>query len=207
MAEELPRLKISEIQYFATSLNRSASNLFGLLENLLEWSSLQRGVIGFKPVKFALKPRLTEILHLVIESANGKGIKIEINMPDEIQVFADMKMFESTIRNLVSNAIKFSFKGGTVTLTARSLVDGTLEFSVQDTGIGMSQEILDELFQLHFDTNRVGTDGEPSSGLGLILCKDFIEKHGGQIWVESEESKGSRFCFTIPNYMGLQSYS
>ncbi|MBV5315945.1 MAG: PAS domain-containing sensor histidine kinase [Prolixibacteraceae bacterium] len=207
MSEELPRLKISEIQYFATSLNRSASNLFGLLENLLEWSSLQRGIIGFAPVSFFLKPKISEMLQLAIESAYNKGIDFEIIVPDELMIFADVKMFESTIRNLVSNAVKFSSKGGKVTVCAKSFADDSIEISVQDTGIGMNKGLVERLFRIHQQTSRMGTEGEPSTGLGLILCKDFVEKHGGEIWAESEEGKGSRFCFTIPNYLGLQSRS
>lgn len=204
MAEELPRLKMFEIQRFAMSLSRSATNLYGLLENLLEWSSLQRGIIGFAPVSFCLKPKISEILQLVIESAYNKGIDVEIIVPDELMVFADVKMFESTIRNLVSNAVKFSSKGGKVTIRAKSFADGSVEISVQDTGIGMNKGLLEKLFRIHQQASRMGTEGEPSTGLGLILCKDFIEKHGGKIWAESEEGKGSKFCFTLPCNSGLE---
>lgn len=198
MAEELPRLKISEIQYFMSSLSRSATHLYGLLENLLEWSSLKRGIIGFDPSVFEAKSRILEILQLITEAARSKGIDVEILITEEIQIFADIKMFESIIRNLVSNAIKFSLKGGKVVVGATMLDDKYVQFSIKDSGIGMSNDVLEKLFRLHQQTSRIGTDGEPSSGLGLILCKDFVEKHGGEIWAESEEGKGSEFFFTIP---------
>ncbi len=198
MAEELPRLKISEIQYFASSLNQSATNLYGLLENLLEWSSLQRGIVGFEPSSFEVIPKLQEIVQLVTETAQNKGVDLRILITEEIRISADVKMFESVIRNLVSNAIKFSLRGGKVVVSAQSFGDGTVLFSVRDSGIGMNKEVIGKLFELHPQTSRVGTEGEPSSGLGLILCKDFVEKHGGQIWAQSEEGKGSEFFFTIP---------
>lgn len=204
MAEELPRLKISEVQRFAQSLSRSATNLYGLLENLLEWSSLQRGIISFSPDYFALKPKVSEILQLLIESAYNKGVDVEVIVPEGLMVFADVKMLESTIRNLASNAIKFSLKGGKVILKAQSLYDGSVEISLTDSGIGMNKNLLEKLFRIHQQTSRMGTEGEHSSGLGLILCKDFIEKHGGRIWAESEEGKGSKFCFTLPGSPGME---
>lgn len=198
MAEELPRLKISEIQYFTSSLSRSATNLYGLLENLLEWSSLQRGIVGFDPLWFEVKPKILEIFQFIIETAQSKGVDVELMIADETKVFADVKMFESVIRNLVSNAIKFSLKGGKVVISAQSNGDKSVLFSIKDSGIGMSSDVLEKLFGLHQQPTRTGTDGEPSSGLGLILCKDFVEKHGGRIWAESMEERGSEFFFTIP---------
>ncbi len=99
----------------------------------------------------------------------------------------------------MSNAVKFTPKGGKIKVSAKATNHNNVEISIEDTGIGMSSKMIDDLFRLDVQTNRKGTEGEPSSGLGLILCKDFIEKHGGKIWVESEEGKGSIFLFTIPN--------
>ncbi|NQV02207.1 MAG: ATP-binding protein, partial [Bacteroidia bacterium] len=112
---------------------------------------------------------------------------------------ADGNMFESIVRNLVSNAIKFTPQEEKITITAKSLDGKWAEISVKDTGIGMSQKMIDALFKLDIDTSRKGTDNEPSTGLGLIICKDFVEKHGGKLWVESEEGKGSTFYFTLPS--------
>jgi signal transduction histidine kinase len=113
-------------------------------------------------------------------------------------VFADQYMLASTIRNLASNAVKFTLKGGKVTIAAKSVPGHSVEISVRDTGIGMSPQMVDDLFRLDVQTNRRGTENEPSSGLGLIICKDFVEKHGGKLWVESEVDKGSTFYFTLP---------
>ena len=107
-------------------------------------------------------------------------------------------MLQTVIRNLVSNAVKFTPKGGKISLSAKVSDDKNVEISIKDSGIGMNLAMVDNLFRLHDQTNRKGTEGEPSTGLGLIICKDFIEKHGGKLWVESEEGKGSEFYFTIP---------
>ena len=176
----------------------SATNLFRLLENLLEWSRLQRDITPFEPESFLLMCMMTESMRPVMDSANKKEIEISYEIPGDLEVFADENMLASTLRNLTSNAVKYTPKGGKVTITAKLVPGHSVEISVRDTGIGMTPEMVDDLFRLDVQTNRKGTDGEPSSGLGLLLCKDFVEKHGGKIWVESEEGKGSTFCFTLP---------
>ena len=113
-------------------------------------------------------------------------------------VIADKNMFASIVRNLVSNAVKFTPIGGNIAVSAKSLQGSFVEISIQDTGIGMNEEILEKLFVFNQSTGRSGTEGESSTGLGLVLCKDFVEKNGGKIWVESEEGKGSTFFFTLP---------
>jgi signal transduction histidine kinase len=133
-----------------------------------------------------------------LELATKKGIGISLLIPENLQVFADQNMLSSTIRNLASNAVKFTPAGGKVSLSATIAADGFIEFSVKDTGIGMDAETLANMFKLDVSISRKGTDGEPSTGLGLLLCKDFIGKHGGRIWAESEEGKGSTFYFTLP---------
>jgi PAS domain S-box-containing protein len=198
MAEEMPDLKQVEIQKIARSMRDSATNLFGLLENLLEWALLQRGITPFEPGPFFLMPLITEIMHPAMDLADKKEIEIRYEIPNDLEVFADEYMLASTIRNLASNAVKFTTKGGKVTISAKSGPGNTVEFAVRDTGIGMSPQMVVGLFRLDVQTNRKGTEGEPSTGLGLILCKDFVEKHGGKIWVESEEGKGSCFYFTFP---------
>jgi len=198
MEEELPTLTLEEIQNIAATMRKSASMLFHLLENLLEWSRMQRGLNSFKPELFLLQDQISSSVELIRDSAEKKNILIEYNIPEDLTVTADAQMFESIIRNLVFNAIKFTPNGGKVTIGASIIPDNSAQISIKDTGIGMSQQILDKLFHLDECTNRKGTDDEPSTGLGLILCKDFIEKHGGKIWAESEEGKGSTFNFSIP---------
>jgi len=197
MSEELSSLTINDINEMAKGMRKSAEGLFGLLENLLEWSRLQRGLISFSPNEFALKPRVMQIMNSLHELARTKEIEVVYNIEDNLRTYADENMLASTIRNLVSNALKFTSKGGRVTISAIS-IDDKIQISVADTGIGMDEGIKKNLFQIDAHISRQGTDGEPSSGLGLIICKDFIEKHGGKIWVESEDGKGSTFFFSIP---------
>ena len=198
MAEELPGLTQEEIQKMAGSMRDSAINLFRLLENLLEWSRMQQGMIIFNPELIWWIPFIKECMRPITDSANKKGIEISYEIPKDLEVFADQYMLASTIRNLASNAVKFTLKGGKVTIAAKSVPGHSVEISVRDTGIGMSPQMVDDLFRLDVQTNRRGTENEPSSGLGLIICKDFVEKHGGKLWVESEVDKGSTFYFTLP---------
>ena len=198
MSEQLPAMTLEQIQKIADSMRKSANNLYSLLENLLEWSLLQRGVTTSSPMTFQLMPKLSESLSSISELASKKEIGIDNNIPENLTVYADEKMFESIIRNLSSNAVKFTPKGGKISFTAKPTSDDWIEISIQDTGIGMSQEVVKNLFKLDADTSRKGTNNEPSTGLGLIICKEFVEKHGGKLWVESEEGKGSTFYFVLP---------
>ena len=198
MAEELSGLTQVEIQKMAVSMRNSATNLFRLLENLLEWSRLQRGITTFEPGPFLLMPIIAESMNPLKDSANKKEIEIRYEIPSDLEVFADEYMLGSIIRNLASNAVKFTRKGGNVTIAAKTVAGNSVEISVRDTGIGIGPELVNDLFRLDVQTNRRGTEDEPSTGLGLIICKDFIEKHDGKLWVESEEGKGSTFYFTLP---------
>jgi len=198
MAEELPSLSMAQLQDLALSMKNSATNLYSLLENLLEWSQIQKGSIPFNPVEIQLRLLVDEVIALAIENAKSKEIEIGRDIPEEISVFADRNMLLTVIRNLVSNAMKFTRKGGKVSVSAKITDDKNVEIAIQDTGIGMSQKMLENLFRIDIKTNRTGTEGEPSTGLGLLLCKEFVEKHDGKIRVESDVGKGSTFYFTIP---------
>ena len=198
MVEDLHSLRLDEIQKIALTMRKSATNLFSLLENLLEWSLLQRGVTTFSPIPVSLMPKISESLESALELADKKEIEISYNIPEDLVVFADENMLGSILRNLSSNAVKFTLNGGKVAINAKPIPDDLVEIFVKDTGIGMNQEMMGNLFQLDIDTSRTGTNKEPSTGLGLIICKEFVEKHGGKIWIESEEGKGSTFYFTLP---------
>lgn len=200
MVDDLPSMTLSQIQEIAFSLRQSATNLYQLLENLLEWSLMQRDITRFDPKPFLLNPKIKESLQLVLESASNKEIEFSNTVSEDIQVYADENMLKSIIRNLATNALKFTSKGGKITIVAMSGNDNGVEVSIMDTGIGMNNDMLDKLFRLDEYTSRKGTDGELSTGLGLLLCKDFVEKHGGEIWAESEVGKGSVFHFNIPNH-------
>ncbi|MCX6221186.1 MAG: PAS domain S-box protein [Bacteroidia bacterium] len=197
MADESSSLSTEEFQQMAASMEKSASNLFRLLENLLHWARVQQGLIPFNPIVVQLLPIADESIAMVLEQAKIKGIKITHNIPNDLKVFADINMVQTIIRNLLSNAVKFTLNGGTVILSAKPTGDNFVVIAIKDTGIGMNQTIVEQLFRLDVQTGREGTEGEPSTGLGLLLCKEFVEKHGGKIWVESEEGVGSTFYFSL----------
>lgn len=197
MKDDLKTMSSTEIEEMAGWLNKSASNIFGLLENLLEWSLMQRGITSFNPESFLLSDKISGCMELSKDAALKKEIQCFINIPVDMEVYADAHMFETVIRNLVTNAVKFTPKGGRITLSSRMAENNTILVSIQDTGTGIHKDLIGKLFQLDEQTGRKGTDGEPSTGLGLIICKDFVEKNGGTIRVESEEGKGSIFSFTL----------
>jgi PAS domain S-box-containing protein len=198
MAEKLPTLTRERIQQLVESMKNSASNLFRLLENLLYWASIQQDLIPFDPKVVRLLPFIEECIAVVLEPAKSKGIKITYNIPDDLMVYADSNILQTIIRNLVSNALKFTPKGGVISLSAKAAADNSAVISVKDSGIGMNRTMVDDLFRLDVKTNRKGTEGEPSMGFGLLLCKEFVGKHGGKLSVESEEGKGSIFYFNFP---------
>ena len=198
LVEGLPVMAQADTQKIARDIQVSTTNLYRLLGNLLEWSSMQRGITSYSPARLSLKPMVDETLQLTKEAVQRKNISVNNHVPETIVVLADKNMLGGILRNIVTNAVKFTPKSGTITIDAKPASDKTVEISVNDTGIGMSRILLDNIFNLEINTNRKGIEGEPSTGLGLIICKDFIEKHGGKLRVESEEGKGSTFYFTLP---------
>jgi signal transduction histidine kinase len=196
--EDMATMELDRIKEITLSMKTSASNIYSLLENLLEWSRMMRGGVDFIPEKFNLKNKIKICTDLLSESAIKKRIELAVSIQDEIEVYADNHMFDTIIRNLVSNAIKFTPIGGKVSVQAEFKNESYVEVKISDSGIGMTPGLKSKLFQLNENTNRKGTEGEPSSGLGLLLCREFVEKHDGKIWVESEVGTGSVFSFSIP---------
>ncbi len=174
MAEGLPNMTLTEMQKMVLEVRSSASRLFSLLGNLLDWSSMQRGLTTFSPSSFMLLPKISESMMLAQEAAGKKGIAISNDIADNLKVFADENMFEGVIRNLVANAVKFTPQGGTIKVSAKKNSHNSVEVCIHDTGIGMNEDILTDLFRLDRNTKRKGTEGESSTGLGLIICKDFV---------------------------------
>jgi PAS domain S-box-containing protein len=205
ISEEVYTMSIDELKDITGSMKTSATNIYSLLENLLEWSRLRRGAMVFSPERIYLRKYIDDCIIVLSESARKKSINIEANIPVEMEIMADRNMFGTVIRNLVSNAIKFTTFGGKISITASYNNDQSLVIEINDSGIGIPAELKNRLFQINEKTSRPGTDGEPSTGLGLLLCKEFIEKHDGRIWVESEEGKGSIFSFTIKQYGNINS--
>jgi len=178
-------------------INTSAVQTLRLLENLLEWANSQTGKISFNPVPINLCELFNEEFNILNDMAAGKNIELKCFIPDNSQVNADKNMIKTILRNLISNAIKFTHKNGKVEV--RAVFDSKLvEISVSDSGIGMTKETMAKLFRIDADLSTRGTENEKGTGLGLFLCKEFIEKHGGKIWVESEPDKGSIFKFILP---------
>lgn len=187
-----------ESQKLLMSLGTSAKNAFKLLENLLEWSRMKSGRITFDPRNLSLNEVVGESMRLLTNQAGFKNIKILSTISIRLIVFADKDMLSLIIRNLVSNSIKFTNSGGEVKIDATDPGDGFIKVSITDSGIGMSEEMVDKLFRIDRRVSRSGTAGEPSSGLGLLLCHEFVEKHGGTISVDSKENIGTSFSFTLP---------
>lgn len=190
-------LSKEEIQTLAKDLDKSLKNLFALLENLLEWSRSQTGAIEFKPEEFNLSELLQENIDLLSAQARVKEITLHSTNSQVITVLAHKNSVTTVIRNLISNAIKFTPPGGTITLSATKNNEEAL-VSIADTGVGMSKEVIDKIFRIDAKHSTKGTADEKGTGLGLVLCKDFVEKNKGSIGVQSEEGKGSTFYFTLP---------
>ena len=167
------------------------------MENLFTWARSQTGDINFAPEQSDLKVIVEEVMNVVKGAAGRKEIRLsnEINLSEF--VFADKNMIKTILRNLLSNSIKFTLKKGTISITSKKQ-NNFIKITVTDTGIGMEKSCIDELFRLDKNTSKPGTEDEKGTGLGLILCKEFVKKNGGDLFIESEVGKGSSFTFTIP---------
>ena len=191
----------TEIRTSISNVYASSKQVYNLILNLLEWSMIQSGRLTVNKSVINLSELGNEIMSLYEESANHKQLQLINNMEQDILVYADKYMIDTIVRNFVSNSIKFTSPGGKITI--KGIINGdNAEVSVTDTGIGISPEEQKHLFRIDEQTRRDGTLNEKGTGLGLILCKEFIEKNNGVLWVESEEGKGSRFSFTVPRYLG-----
>jgi two-component system sensor histidine kinase/response regulator len=197
LSQQSDSLNTEELKKFLLELDRSLKNLFNLLENLLEWSLSQTGTNDFRPEIFDIALSLNENGELLKGQATSKNITIVNECAPDLVVNAHPNSIHSVIRNLISNAIKFTPEGGKITLHAEP-VGKYVRVSVTDTGLGISREIIQKLFKIGIKHSTPGTANEKGSGLGLMLCKDFVEKNGGTISVESGEGKGSTFQFTVP---------
>ncbi|TGM78300.1 PAS domain-containing sensor histidine kinase [Leptospira mtsangambouensis] len=182
------------------SLVDATESVFSLLENLLEWSKLQRGQEEYRPHYYRLDNIVRECLELFTLSASTKGIVLEVNVPSHAMVFCDDRMIITVIRNLISNALKFSHKNGKVIIEATDIGEDW-QVSVIDSGVGMSKAIVDKLFKVGEVIKSTGTQGETGNGIGLLLCHEFVSVNGGTMYADSDGVSGSRFVFTIPKKM------
>jgi len=196
-----------ELKLYVELLNQTIKQTHSLLENLLEWSRTQTGRIKYTPKTIALKQIVLDNIELNNLKFKEKDISVDVSIDNSILVTVDPNMLSTILRNLISNAIKFTPKNGTVSFRVSNFVNENEKevadpkfvlFSICDNGIGISKENQKKIFKIEENFTTYGTNNEKGTGLGLILCKDFVEMNGGKIWVESDEGKGTKFHFTIP---------
>lgn len=196
LVKDIRKFDIDEIEKFTNGINISARNAHNLLDDLLMWASSQQGSFPFKPQNLSLTEVCYNVLKTLSPNADAKSIVINY-IKNHLNVFADADMLKAVVRNLVSNAIKFTNNGGEINIDAEEIA-GNITISVSDNGVGIPLENQAKLFDISEVLTTKGTAKETGTGLGLLICKEFVEKHGGKIWVESEVGKGSNFKFTLP---------
>lgn len=199
---ELIKSDVAEKQYAevdkeADLIFKSSQRAMGLLMNLLEWSRVQSGRIAFNPEQINLSKAINESILLLQENSKIKQISIHFSGDESLTCHADKNMFDSIIRNLLSNAIKFTHINGQININLTSQPN-SIQVCVKDSGVGIEPTRAEKLFNIDGNQSTPGTLNEQGTGLGLVLCKEFVEKHGGKIWVTSKPEKGSTFCFSLP---------
>lgn len=197
LSENIKKRDSQNIIRYADVINQSSRKAVSLLLNLMEWTRSQTGKLDYNPEKIKVHELLSEIMQLFLEMSAEKKITIESEIPENIQIYADKDMISTVIRNLISNAFKFTNPGGNINIIAKE-DEENIVFSVIDNGVGISENILPDIFKVEHSYSTKGTMNEQGTGLGLILCKEFVEKHGGKISVTSKVNQGSNFCFTVP---------
>ena len=197
MSIEAEMLSKDEVKSYSESIYKVARNVHNLLENLLHWSRFQTGRFTLKQEEIKIKPLFNEVINLFGNNAKSKNIKLTGYCNEDDVAFADIGMIQSTLRNLVSNAIKFTNDGGQITLSARK-DDTFLYITVEDNGVGIGKANISKIFRIDLQYTTSGTSNEKGTGLGLLLTKEMVEKNGGEITVESKRGSGSKFTFSIP---------
>lgn len=197
LAEDFDQMEPDEVKKVIASIHKVSNETYTLLENLLDWSRVQSDRILTNPVLMHLGEAVRPTLSLLLETAKHKNIRIENSVSEQHQIFADPQMFSTILRNIVSNAIKFSHPGSAITITSKEEAVGFTSIVVKDTGIGMNEETIQRILESNsFYTTR-GTQEEKGTGLGIMLCKEFIEKNGGRLHVESTPGSGTTFIIRL----------
>jgi len=191
------KLDSSKIEYHLTNIFNASKHANELLDNLLTWSKMQTNSIQFNPQAFNVIAQIAESIELLESALARKNIKVKVPANNEMMIYADLNMFSTVFRNLLANAIKFTHEKGKISIEILKAGE-FCEITVQDNGVGISEENLEKIFRIDSNHSTLGTHGEKGTGLGLILCKEFVEKHKGKIWVESKVGKVSIFKFTMP---------
>jgi len=198
LSKEIDSLSKAEIENLTRELDKALKNQYKLLENLLEWARLQTGRIRYQPDNYHLFEEVNHIHDLLKANIIKKNIIFENNVDKNVNVYVDINMVNSVIQNIISNAIKFTRSGDSIKVSADTIDNNMVKVTIKDSGIGIKPADLVKLFHIDQQHSTVGTAQERGTGLGLILCKELIEKNGGTIWAESVEGKGSSFIFTVP---------
>lgn len=181
-----------------SALYSSAKKVYALLENLLEWSRIQRDVVKFNPDIIYPKLLVDNILSIKKAQISLKSINVDVDIRSDSTITADEMMLNTIFRNLISNAVKFTRDSGSISISSKEIEDEFVEFCIEDNGVGMNEITMNKLFKIDQHITSIGTAKETGTGLGLILSKEFIDKHKGKIRVESEVNNGSKFFFSIP---------
>lgn len=197
LQNEYSSLEHEEIQEIIREAALTSKNTFNLMENLLDWSRIQTGKMIFDPQYISLTLIVRGVQGLFSQKLKSKSISLNLDFEPEIFAFADLQMTETVFRNLISNAIKFTPQFGLIIISFE-ILDKNILVKIKDTGVGMDEEQLSKIFRLDSTYSTIGTAGERGTGLGLMLCKELIEKQGGKIWVESAVNSGTTFSFTLP---------
>ena len=197
LKEQMEKRNYDELEEYIEIIRTSSWRSMDFLTNLLEWARSQTGIMKFNPQQIEISSLINDTKGLLSDSALQKSIEVKVMLLQDFRIYADISMIKATLRNLLSNAIKFTNPGGLIVIET-NYTDSLSVVSVSDNGIGIKKESLKKLFRIEESRSTSGTNGELGTGLGLLLCNDFVKRHGGKIWAESEEGKGSRFIFTIP---------
>jgi two-component system sensor histidine kinase/response regulator len=196
LATNFNSYKKNKVVEFINIIFHTSKNTYLLLENLLEWSRSQTGRLEITPATIDISELVSENIDLVYNNASNKKLKIYNNISKEAEVYADPNMINTVIRNLLSNAVKYTGQGGKIEISSKTR-DNYIEIKVSDSGVGIKPENLKKLFRLDENFTTKGTADEAGTGLGLILCKEFVQKNGGEIWVNSTYGKGSEFTIRL----------
>jgi PAS domain S-box-containing protein len=196
--DNITRHPPARVKLYTKELRESADKLYALLENLLTWSRVQRNVMEHMPYDLDIHDLASETIELFQGAANQKTITLRNATAPGTQVYADYAMVHTILRNLLSNALKFTPSGGQIEIDARQHDTKEIDITITDTGVGIPEEDLSKLFRIDIRYSHSGTAGEEGTGLGLILCRELVEKNNGTIWAESRSERGTTFHFTLP---------
>ena len=199
LSSQLDTFTQEDIRFISTELHKNAKSTFALLEELLQWAQMNQGGIEYTPEPCAINELVNIGINTVNKIAADKNIHIRKHFSGDLVVLADQSMIKTVIRNILVNALKFSHRNSEIVIRAWGSEEN-ITVAIEDNGIGMSKEVSSLLFKIDKAKQQFGTDGEKGTGLGLILCKQFIEQHGEKLWVESAPGKGTTVFFTLPQY-------